>query len=325
MSIGPSAETAAMEVEIEAGMAAGPFPKRIEGRTPMQLAWARLRRDRVAMLSLVIIALLVLTAIFAPVIVHVSGHDPFYQNRDTGLSPAGIPVGPGTRFWFGTDELGRDIFARVVYGARISLLVGVVATGLSVIIGLTIGVIAGYYGGKVDLVLSRFIDIILGFPFLITAIALVSVFQPSVLIIIGVLVFFGWTTIARIARGQVLSVKEKEYMEAARSLGASDLRIMRVDVLPNLLAPITVYATLLIPANIVGEATLSFLGLGVIPPASSWGQMLGAASEGGLYKLAWWYVLFPGLFLFLTTLSFNLFGDGLRDALDPGSDRAMAK
>jgi peptide/nickel transport system permease protein len=299
--------------------------QRIEGRTPFQLAWARLRKDRVAMISLGIIVLLILMAVFAPVIVKLNGHGPYTQFRETGLTPAGIPVGPNSNFWFGTDEVGRDIFSRVVYGARISLLVGVVATAVSVLIGVVIGTVAGYYGGKIDTVLSRFIDIVLGFPFLITAIALVSVFSPSVTIIIGVLVFFGWTTIARIARGQVLSVKEKEYMEAARSLGAGDVRIMVIDVLPNLIAPIIVYSTLLIPTNIVGEATLSFLGLGVIPPASSWGQMLGNATNGGLYQVAWWYVLFPGLALLLTTLAFNLFGDGLRDALDPGSDRAMAK
>lgn len=324
-NITPGMETAGMEVEGLERAQDAETSARIQGRTPLQLAWARLRRDRVAMASLIVITVLILLAVFAPVITHITGHDPYVQDRDRGLSVNGIPVGPSARFWFGTDDVGRDVFARVIYGARISLLVGVVATTLSVLIGLTIGVIAGYYGGKIDTLLSRFIDIVLGFPFLITAIALVSVFHPSVAIIIGVLVFFGWTTIARIARGQVLSVKEKEYMEAARSLGAGDLRIMLVDVLPNLLAPITVYATLLIPANIVGEATLSFLGLGVVPPAASWGQMLGSATEGGLYKVAWWYVLFPGLFLFMTTLSFNLFGDGLRDALDPGSDRAMAK
>lgn len=298
-------------------------PARIEGRTPWQLAWARLRRDRVAMVSGVVIILLVIIAVAAPLLTKLIGHGPYDQFRDTGLSPAGIPVGPSKTFLLGTDDLGRDILSRIIYGTRVSLLVGVLATALAVVIGVVIGTVAGYYGGKVDTALSRFMDVILSFPFLLTAISLVAVFQPSLKITIFVIAAFTWAIIGRIVRGQVLSIREKEYVEAARSLGSSDLRIMAVDVLPNLVAPIIVYSTLLIPINIVFEATLSFLGLGVLPPTATWGNML--ADSVKFYQVAWWFVIFPGLALLVTTLAFNLLGDGLRDALDPRASRGFGK
>jgi len=298
-------------------------PARIEGRTPWQLAWARLRRDRVAMVSGVVIILLVIVAVAAPLLTKLIGHGPYDQFRDTGLSPAGIPVGPSKTFLLGTDDLGRDILSRIIYGTRVSLLVGVLATALAVVIGVVIGTVAGYYGGKVDTALSRFMDVILSFPFLLTAISLVAVFQPSLKITIFVIAAFTWAIIGRIVRGQVLSIREKEYVEAARSLGSSDVRIMAVDVLPNLVAPIIVYSTLLIPINIVFEATLSFLGLGVLPPTATWGNML--ADSVKFYQVAWWFVIFPGLALLVTTLAFNLLGDGLRDALDPRASRGFGK
>jgi peptide/nickel transport system permease protein len=295
----------------------------IEGRSPWQLAWARLRTDRVAIVCAVVIVLMALFAALAPAIAALLGHGPNAQYLDTGLSPEGLPRGPNSTFLFGTDDLGRDVLVRVAYGARISLLAGVVASSLAVTIGVVVGLCAGYFGGMIDTFLSRTIDVILSFPFLLFAIALVSVVGPSLAVAVGIIVFFSWASVGRIVRGQTLSLKEKEYVEAARSLGASDVRIMFVDILPNLLAPVLVYLTLLVPASISFEATLSFLGLGVVPPTPSWGNML--SESLGYYRVAWWFVLFPGLFLLITTLSFNLLGDSVRDALDPRGERLFRR
>jgi peptide/nickel transport system permease protein len=281
----------------------------------LRLALGRLRRDRVAMASAAVILLLVVVALAAPLIARLVGHDPDTQYRDTGLTPAGLPVGPSRRFLLGTDNLGRDVLVRVVYGARVSLLVGVASTLLAVAIGVVIGVAAGYFQGVTDTVLARFMDVVLSFPFLLFAIALVSVAGPSLVVSILVIAFFSWAAVGRIVRGQTLSIREREYVAAARALGAGDLRIMVVDVLPNLVAPVIVYTTLLIPTAIVFESTLSFLGMGVVPPTPTWGNMLSDSLQ--FYQVAWWFVLFPGLALLLTTLAFNLLGDSVRDALDP--------
>jgi ABC-type dipeptide/oligopeptide/nickel transport system permease subunit len=295
---------------------------RIRGRSPWQLAWERLRRDRAAMVSLVVIALILLIALGAPLVAAAVGHGPNDQFRDIGLTPQGLPRGPTRTFLLGTDDLGRDVAVRIVYGSRISLLVGVVSTLIAVVVGVVVGVVAGYLGGFVDTVLARLIDVVLSIPFLLAAIAIVSISGPSLTVTVIVIAFFAWSSIARIVRGQVLSVREREYVEAARSLGASDWRIMFVDVLPNVLAPVIVYTTLLIPASIVAESTLSFLGLGVPAPTATWGGMLDGSL--GYYRFAWWYLLFPGLALLVTTLAFNLFGDGVRDAFDPRTDRLFA-
>ena len=306
-----------------AGGSGGLPVKKIEGRTPLQLAWARLRRDRVAMAAALTILLLVLIAIFAPLIAKLIGHGPNVQMRDIGIDPAGIPQGPSKNALLGYDSLGRDILVRIVYGARISLIIGLVSTSIALLIGVTIGMFAGYFGGRVDMVLSGLMDVVLSFPFLLTALTLVAIFQPSIFVSIFIIAFFGWVYIARIVRGQVLSLREKEFIEAARSLGASDLRIMFGDVLPNLVAPIIVYATLLIPTNILAEASLSFLGLGVKPGTPTWGSMLNEAQEW--YTIAWWYMVYPGLALLITVLAFNLLGDGLRDALDPRATQTIGK
>ncbi len=287
----------------------------IEGRGPWRLVYERLRRDPAAVVSALTIVAIVLIALAAPLIASAVGHTPSTQYRDIGLSPAGIPVGPNGTFWFGTDSLGRDVFIRVVYGTRISLLAGVVSSVLAVLVGVVIGLAAGYFGGVVDTVLSRIMDVVLSLPFLVFAIALVSVAGPSLTISIGVIAFFSWASVGRIVRGQTLSLKETEYVEAARSLGAGDLRIMFVEILPNVLAPVIVYATLLIPGAIVFEATLSFLGLGVIPPTPTWGNML--SDSIAFYRVAWWFVVFPGAALLVTTLAFNLLGDSVRDAVNP--------
>lgn len=291
----------------------------IEARSPWSLAWCRLSRDRVALASATVILFVVLLAVFAPVIANIVGHPPDAQYRHEGLTPEGLPRGPSSHFYLGTDDLGRDVLVRAAYGARISLVAGVVASTLAVLVGVAVGLTAGYFGGAIDSFLSRFMDVILSFPFLLFAIALVSLVGPSLWIAIGVIAFFSWATVGRVVRGQTLSLKEREFVEAARSLGASDLRIMYVDILPNLIAPVIVYLTLLIPASIGFEATLSFLGLGVVPPTPSWGNMLAEAL--GYYQVAWWFLVFPGLALLVTTLSFNLLGDSVRDALDPRGGR----
>jgi peptide/nickel transport system permease protein len=287
----------------------------IQGRSPWQLAWGRIRQDRVAIGSVIVIVLITLVAIFAPFIARLVGHGPGDQYPYTALNGFGLPVGPNRAFLFGADDLGRDVLVRVAYGARISLIAGVVASGLAVILGGIVGMVAGYFGTVVDTALSRFMDVILAFPLLLFAIALVSIVGPSLTVTILVIAFFSWAVVGRIIRGQTLSLREKEFVEAARSLGASDLRIMFVDILPNLVAPLLVYTTLLIPASIVFEASLSFLGLGVVPPTPSWGNMLSDAQP--YYQVAWWYIIYPGGALLLTTLAFNLLGDSVRDALDP--------
>jgi peptide/nickel transport system permease protein len=294
-------------------------PKAIEGRSPFSLALRRLRKDKVAMISLAVIVLIVLMAILAPVFAAVTGHPPNEQYRDIGLTPDGLPRGPNGTFWLGTDDLGRDILVRIAYGARISLLVGVIATAITVVIGVVLGLAAGFLGGITDTVLARLIDVVLSVPFLLVAIALVSVTGPSLTVTVLVIGCFSWASVARIVRGQVLSLREREFVEAARSLGAGNGRIMYVDVLPNVIAPVIVYTTLLIPVVIVTQATLSFLGLGLPPPTPDWGGMISESQN--YYTTAWWFILFPGLALLVTTLAFNLFGDGVRDAFDPRADR----
>jgi peptide/nickel transport system permease protein len=311
-----SAGTAAAEPAADTGVAG------VEGRSPWQLAWVRLRHDKVAVGSFAVICLIVLLAIFAPVIAHILGHGPNTQFRSTGLSAEGIPAGPGSRFYFGADNLGRDVFLRVIYGARISLLVGVVASGLAVLVGMVVGLVSGYFAGVADTVLSRLMDAILALPFLMFAIALVSLVGPGLTITVAVIAFFSWASVGRIVRGQVMTVKAREFTEAARSVGSTHLRIMFVDLLPNVLPPAIVYATMLIPLSIVFESTLSFLGIGVLPPTATWGNMLAEAIP--YYQVAWWFVAFPGLALLITTMAFNLLGDSVRDALDPRAGQTPA-
>ena len=308
----PSAVRAVVPADLEE---LGEAAAEIQGRSPWQLAWGRLRHDRVAIGSIIVIVLITLVAIFAPLIAMLVGHSSSAQFPYTALNGYGLPIGPSRSFLFGADDLGRDVLVRVAYGARISLVAGVVASGLAVIFGGFVGMVAGYFGTVVDTTLSRFMDVILSFPLLLFAIALVSIVGPSLGVTILVIAFFSWAVVGRIIRGQTLSLREKEFVEAARSLGASDLRIMFVDILPNLVAPLLVYTTLLIPGAIVFEASLSFLGLGVVPPTPSWGNMLSDAEP--YYKVAWWFIIYPGAALLLTTLAFNLLGDSVRDALDP--------
>jgi peptide/nickel transport system permease protein len=302
-----------------AGPAAAPTGA-IEGRGPWRLAWDRLRRDPAAVGSAAVIVLLAAAALAAPAIAHAVGHGPNDQYPNLGLTTSGLPVGPSRHFLLGTDNLGRDLLVRIVYGARISLMVGLVATLLATVAGVVVGLVAGYFGGVVDVVLARFMDVVLSFPYLLFAIALVSVHGPSLAITVLVIAFFSWAAIGRIVRGQTLSIREQEYIEASFSVGAGAGRVMFAEILPNLLAPVIVLATLLIPTAIVFEATLSFLGLGVAPPTATWGGML--SDSLAFYQVAWWFPLFPGLALLATTLAFNLLGDSIRDALDPAGGRA---
>lgn len=285
------------------------------------LTMLRLRRDPASIASAVVAALIVLFALGAPLIAQWTGHGPTEQFRETGLSPSGMPVAPNGEFLLGTDQLGRDVLVRLAYGAQISLLVGVVASLAAAAIGIVIGMVAGFFGGVIDTVLSRVIDLVMSVPFLLVAIATVSVLGPSLQLSIAVIVFFTWAGLARVIRGQVMALREREFIEAARSLGESRISMIFRDILPNLVVPIVVYTTLMIPAAIVFEATLSFLGLGVVPPTASWGNMLADAANGSMYMVAPWMVLVPGLALLTLTLAFNLLGDGLRDALDPSSSK----
>lgn len=371
--------------------------REIAARTPLELFWRRIHRDRLALVSLTYILLLTVAAIAAPLIVKAVGaHPPNQQNVDA-LNIFGEPKGISRAYLFGTDELGRDVFSRTLYGARISLEVAVIATTLIVVIGVVLGMVAGYYRGWLDTLLSRTFDVLLAFPVLLLALGLAAacslgggcipvhyhglgdgtliaaavaalllngyavlrdlrahsertsharrgrslvlrnlpsllllgigllvrftfsgkgmLIQPGLNVVILIITLAGVPYMARIIRGQVLSIREKEYVEAMVALGASDLRILFLHVLPNLFAPIIVYATLLIPQNILFEAALSFLGIGVQPPTASWGAMI--ASAISVFNTAWWYMTFPGVALLLTVLAFNLLGDSVQDALHP--------
>jgi ABC-type dipeptide/oligopeptide/nickel transport system permease subunit len=373
-------------------------PGEIAARSPWQLFWRRLRKDKVALAALAFICVLVFIAFFAGPITSLTGQrEPNAQSTEylDEFGSAGAPSGDN---WFGTDSLGRSVFSRVVDGAQVSLRVAFLSTGIILVVGVTIGMVAGYYRGWADTALSRVMDVILAFPVLLLALGLGAacsfgdgcipinydrvglgltvvgvlgaavtlawrltrgvpegserepasdlalsamwwlaliipgiilwlllgkdrgaLIQPGLPVVIFIISLAGIPYMARIIRGQVLSLREKEFVEAARSLGASDTRILFRHILPNLVAPIIVYTTLIIPTNILFEAALSFLGVGVQAPQASWGAMIADAIE--IFDTAWWYMTFPGLALLLTVLAFNLVGDGLQDALNPRTGR----
>ncbi|GAA0347408.1 ABC transporter permease [Actinoallomurus spadix] len=305
---------------------AEPSGRKIQGRSPFRLAMSRLMHDKMAVASIVVLVLIILFAIGAPLLASWTGHPYGAQYPDIARDSWGLPKGPSKQFWLGADPLGRDVLVRAAYGARISLFVGIAATVLATLIGVVIGVLAGYIGGAVDAILARFMDVVLSFPYLLVAIVIATTFRPhstwlSLLLTITVIAIFSFAAMARIVRGQVISLKEKEFIEAARSLGAGRMRIMFVDILPNLVAPVTVLSSLLVPTSIVFEATLSFLGVGIQPPMPSWGSMLNDAD----YRSSLWLLFVPGGLLLLTTLAFNLLGDGIRDAFDPRSERLITR
>ena len=306
-------------------------PVSIARKSPRRLFWERFRQDRAALAGAVVILILVLIAIIGgPIAQAVTGHAPndIVPNSQDDF---GVPFGPGSHLWFGADAEGRDLFVRTMYGARISLFVGIVASGFAVSIGLVVGLTAGFFGGAVDTILSRAADVLLAVPQILIAVGIVAacsttkqgclggILQPGLPVVISVITLFSWSYIARIVRGYTLSLREKEFVESARAAGATNFRIIWQEILPNLLGPLIVYTTLLIPTNILFEAALSYLGLGVPSTEPSWGSILNDASQ--LYDVAWWLMLFPGAFLIVTTLAFNLLGDGLRDAFDVRTER----
>jgi peptide/nickel transport system permease protein/oligopeptide transport system permease protein len=306
--------------------------KEIEGRSLGQIAWMRLRRDKVAMGGGIFIIFLILVAIVGPHLVQ--NPDTYHANliNPTLTRPNGPFGGISLAHPFGVEPLdGRDMLSRVVNGAQVSLLIAFLATALAVTLGVVMGVIAGFFGGWIDAVIARSMDVFLAFPLLVFAIALVGVIPSSAFglsgnslrigLLIFVIGFFAWPYMGRIIRGQTLSLREREFVDAARSMGARGPYILLRELLPNLVAPILVYSTLLIPTNILFEAALSYLGVGIIPPTPSWGGMLSNAVNNGWYSLDPMSMIIPGLAIFLTVMAFNLFGDGLRDALDPRSNR----
>ena len=344
MSLNPPSEFEAVAVEDGlTGAGLDPSKKRIDdesagtikGRSLASIAWRRLRQDKLALAGAVVIVIFILIAVFADVIQALYGQSYTKLNNGPGndvLDPnTNLPIGDwggiSAKHWLGiTPSLGQDIFLLLVFGARTSLFIGFSATALALVLGVSLGVLAGYFRGWVDAIVSRVMDVLLSFPtllFSLSMIAVVNLITTAVsarfAVIIFVLGFFGFPYIGRIVRGQVLSLREKEFVEASRSLGASNLRIMAREIAPNLVGPILVYATLSVPNNILGEAGLSFLGLGVPPPTPSWGQMMSDANTTFEYNPT--YLIFPGLAIFFVVLAFNLFGDGLRDALDPKSTR----
>jgi peptide/nickel transport system permease protein len=299
-------------------------------RSLWDLFWRRFRQDRLALVSLSFIGFLIVIAITAPLIVKIAG-TPAPDVRDTSaLDAFGTPTGPSADHPFGVDTIGQDVFSRTIYGTRVSLIVAFVATGLATFVGVALGLLAGYMRGWVDVLVSRSVDVLLAIPYLLLAVGLAAscslgdgclggLLKPGLGVVIFVIAVTSWPPIARIVRGETLSLREREFVEAARSVGASNPRIIFSEILPNLVAPIIVYASILIPQVILYEAALSFLGVGVQAPTASWGQMISDATQ--IFNTAWWYMLYPGLALLLTVLAFNLVGDALQDALNPKAAR----
>ncbi|MEN8651658.1 ABC transporter permease [Streptomyces sp. 21So2-11] len=318
----------------EAAAAVGSDSTAVQGRSLGRIAWERLKRDQLALAGGGVVVLIVVVALLAPVITDLMGQDPETHHEDLINPLFGTPNGSlggiSGDHLLGVEPVnGRDIFARILHGARISLLVGFLSAVVAVVLGTVLGILAGFFGGWVDTAISRVMDGLLAFPQLLFIIALVSVMPNDLLgltgsgvrifVMILVIGFFGWPYIGRVVRGQALSLREREYVEAARSLGAGRFYILFKELLPNLVAPIIVYTTMVIPTNILTEAALSFLGVGVKPPTASWGQKLSNAID--YYDSDPVYMVVPGVAIFITVLVFNLFGDGVRDTLDPRGSR----
>lgn len=313
-------------------------PATVAGRTPRQLAWARFRRDRIAVVSMWVVVFFIVVAVLAPVIVKLLGVDPYQLDRDS-LNDFGLPKGRfGGMSWdhpLGVEPgTGRDILGRLIYGSRVSLLVGVIGTVLTTGMGLLLGLLAGLRRGFIDAIISRAADLTLAFPSLLLIISLNRPLTQRLeswgvpegntarlTYIILVLAVFGWVYMARLIRGQVLSLREREFVEAARSFGASNSHIVFKQLLPNLWSQVIVFVTISLPGYVAVEASLSFLGVGLLAPAPSWGIMLGDSVS--YYRADPTYMVIPGLTLMVLVMAFNLMGDGLRDAVDPKSDRRI--
>jgi|CZKT01.1.fsa_nt_gi ABC-type dipeptide/oligopeptide/nickel transport system permease subunit len=325
IDVSPGASGAAPE-----SVLAGVSAEAIQGRSLGQIAWLRLRRDKVALAGGVFVIFLIVVAIVGPHLVqspltyHPSLINPTFSR------PYGPFGGISMAHPFGVEPVtGRDVLSRIVDGTQYSMLIAFLATALAVAIGVFFGIISGYFGGWVDAAIARTMDVFLAFPLLVFALALVGVIPQTawgltgnslrLAVLIFIIGFFSWPYMGRIVRGQTLSLREREFVDAARSLGARGPYILFRELLPNLVGPILVYSTLLIPTNILFEAALSYLGVGLIPPTPSWGEMLSDAVTNGYYYIDPMYIIIPGLAIFITVMAFNLLGDGLRDALDPRS------
>jgi ABC-type dipeptide/oligopeptide/nickel transport system permease subunit len=330
--------TSGADLLLEAGGSADVVvvPGEITALSPRQLFWRRFRADRVAIGSSVVILIVVFIAIFAPVIVHVFGLPGSEQQDPNVLNAFGGATGPSGRDPLGVDSLGEDTLSRILYGIRVSMLIGVTGTVLAALVGTVIGLIAGFYGGWVDTLLMRIVDVFLAFPVIVLGLGIAdacsiagcakiaghSLITPGIVTVIFIITISSFTYIARIVRGQVLSLREKEFVDASRSLGASNRRILFTEILPNVMTPLIVYSSLLIPVNILLEAGLAFLGVGVKAPTADLGAMISAAGGDLLNSNpAWWNMVFPGAALLIIVLAFNLLGDGLLDALNPKGDR----
>ena len=269
-------------------------------------AWRRLLANKAAVAGGLVLMILIVLAIFAP---WIAPHSYSYQNLDLGAQP------PSAEFLLGTDTLGRDLFSRILYGARVSLLVGFVATAVALVIGVSWGIVAGYFGGRVDSVMMRIVDVLYGLPFIIFIILLMVIFGRNIWLLFAAIGAVEWLTMARIVRGQVLTIKNQEYVLAAQAMGVTNMQMFRKHIFPNILGPIAVYATLTIPQVMLLEAFLSFLGLGIQPPMSSWGTLIRYGVES--MEEYSWLLIYPGLTFTITLFALNFFGDGLMDALDP--------
>ena len=269
-------------------------------------AYRRLTNNKAALISAFILAILILAAIFAPFL---ATHSYAYQNLELGATP------PSPEYLLGTDTLGRDLLSRILYGARVSLLVGFVATAVALVIGVTWGIVAGYFGGRIDSVMMRIVDVLYGIPFIIFIILLMVIFGRNIWLLFMAIGAVEWLTMARIVRGQVINIKNQEYVMAAQAMGVPNIRLFTKHIFPNILGPIAVYATLTIPQVMLLEAFLSFLGLGVQPPMSSWGTLIRYGVES-MEEFSW-LLIYPALTFTVTLFALNFFGDGLRDALDP--------
>ena len=325
IDVSPGASGAAPE-----SVLAGVSADAIQGRSLGQIAWLRLRRDKVALAGGVFVIFLIVVAIVGPFVVqspltyHPSLINPTFSR------PYGAFGGISTAHPFGVEPVtGRDVLSRIVIGTRYSMVIGFLATAVAVVLGVFFGIVSGYFGGWVDAVIARTMDVFLAFPLLVFALALVGVIPQTAFgltgnslrlaVLVFIIGFFSWPYMGRIIRGQTLSLREREFVDAARSLGGRGPYILGRELLPNLVGPILVYSTLLIPTNILFEAALSYLGVGLIPPTPSWGEMLSDAVTNGYYYIDPMYMIIPGLAIFITVMAFNLLGDGLRDALDPRS------
>ena len=281
---------------------------KIRSESPAALGFRKFRKNKLAMFGLIVLIILVIISIMAPLLTS-------YDQNETDIYH--LENAPSSDHILGTDEVGRDVFARLLYGGRVSLTVGIMASLSEIVLGVALGSIAGFYGGIVDNIIMRITDVIMCFPFFVMSIAIAAITGPSMRNLILILAFLEWTKVARIVRAEILSLKERDFIQAARSMGMSNIEIIIRHVLPNTFSSILVFATLAIADGILSEASLSFLGFGVRPPQPSWGNMLAAAQSMRVLQYEWWLWVPPGLLVFLTVISINFVGDGLRDALDP--------